>query len=506
MIQSKSQQQLSLFQTPYEQSLDEHNRWVRLAHLIPWDALAPYYYQQMDSDQGTPAKDARLILGAVIIKHKENFTDEYTIQMIQENMYMQYFVGLSSFKTEKIFEPSLFVAIRKRLSKEFWNKLNEIIIAAAENRPDCNGDNAIESNDENQQGDDADSFIAASSTCAQEAENKNKGELLLDATVAEQDIAYPNDLDLVNNSRMKADEIISIICIETQQPKPRTYNRVARKNYLNTAKKKNRSSKEIHKAIGKQLRYLKRNLSYLDHLIPSLTKKEFEKIFKPRQLQYFQTIKQVYEQQKQMHDTKTHRVENRIVNIHQPHVRPMVRGKAGSNVEFGSKIDVSLHNGFARIERLDWNNYNEAQTLSTAAQNYKQQYACYPEKIIVDRKYCTRENRNWCKVRGIQLSGKPLGRPSPQTTHQIEQLKKDSATRNAIEGKFGQAKRAYGLDYIKAKLQSTSESWIGSLVFVLNLVRWEQLFLFILFLLKYPYLKIVLIGQNNLLKKSRATF
>lgn len=498
MIQSKSEQQLALFQTPFEQSLDVNNRWVRLAHMIPWDKLARCYYQNMDADQGTPAKDARLILGAVIIKHKENFTDEDTIEMIKENVYMQYFVGLSSFTSEKIFEPSLFVAIRKRLGTTFWNLLNEIIIASAEDRTGT----ALARVDEN----DHDHENGASSVIEQETESKNRGELLLDATIAEQDIAYPNDLDLVNSSRMKADELITIICIETLQPKPRTYNRVARKYYLNTAKKKNRSSKEIHKAIGKQLRYLKRNISHLDKLTATLNKKEFEKIYKPRNLQYHQTIKQVYEQQKQMHDTKTHRVENRIVNIHQPHVRPMVRGKAGSNVEFGSKIDVSLHNGFARIERLDWNNYHEAETLSRAAENYKTHYGYYPGKIIVDRKYCTRENRNWCKLHGIYLSGKPLGRPTPQTIQQLEQLKKDSASRNAIEGKFGQGKRAYGLDYIKAKLQSTSESWIGSIVFVLNLVRWEQLFLFILFLLNYHSYSPVLNRQHNLKKKYRATF
>lgn len=57
-----------------------------------------------------------------------------------------------------------------------------------------------------------------------------------------------------------------------------------------------------------------------------------------------------------------------------PPVLPMMPGKAGSNVEFGSKIDVSLHNGFARIERLDWNNYHQAETLSKAAEIIKPQY------------------------------------------------------------------------------------------------------------------------------------
>jgi len=43
--------------------------------------------------------------------------------------------------------------------------------------------------------------------------------------------------------------------------------------------------------------------------------------------------------------------------------------------------------------------------------------------------------------------------------------------RNLIEGKFGQAKTAYGLNRIKARLRTTSESWIASIILVLNLVK-----------------------------------
>lgn len=453
-----------LFTTPFDQSLDENNRWVKLANRLPWDLLSAEYYKGMDASQGTPAKDARLILGAVIIKHKENLSDEDTIEMIKENVYMQYFVGLSSFQTEKIFEPSLFVAIRKRLGKDFWNTLNEIIISSAgEDLPK----ESKEGKDDRDSGDDSSS-----------GKMENQGDIFLDATIAEQDIAYPNDLDLVNSSRKKADQLITLICLETGICKPRTYNRIARKHYLNTARKKNRSRKEIHKAVGKQLRYLRRNLSYLDKMMKGLSKKQLQKVFRPVDLQYYQTIRKVYEQHKYMHQNKIHSVPERIVNIHQPYVRPMVRGKSGSDVEFGSKIDLSLHNGFTRIERLDWNNYHEAETLPMAGENYKQQYGHYPKKIIVDRKYCTRDNRQWCKERGIHLSGKPLGRPSAQSKQQSKELRQDSARRNAIEGKFGQGKRAYGLDYIKAKLQNTSESWIGAIVLVLNLVQWEKLLYF----------------------------
>ena len=43
--------------------------------------------------------------------------------------------------------------------------------------------------------------------------------------------------------------------------------------------------------------------------------------------------------------------------------------------------------------------------------------------------------------------------------------------RNPIEGKFGQAKTAYGLNRIKARLSNTSLSWIATIMMVLNLVK-----------------------------------
>jgi len=44
----------------------------------------------------------------------------------------------------------------------------------------------------------------------------------------------------------------------------------------------------------------------------------------------------------------------------QPHVRPIVRGKAGHETEFGAKLTASLIDGYTRIERLSWEAYSEA--------------------------------------------------------------------------------------------------------------------------------------------------
>ena len=89
----------------------------------------------------------------------------------------------------------------------------------------------------------------------------------------------------------------------------------------------------------------------------------------------------------------------------------------------------------------------------------------YNETVITFQIYCTRVNRAALKELGIKLLAKPLGRPSALSIHV------SPGERNPIEGKFGQAKTGYGLNRIKARLKQTSESWIATIVLVLNLVK-----------------------------------
>ena len=162
---------------------------------------------------------------------------------------------------------------------------------------------------------------------------------------------------------------------------------------------------------------------------------------------------------------KKHKVDHRIVSIHQPHVRPIVRGKTNAKVEFGAKIEVSIMNGFSFLEELSWEAYNEGTRLMATIDRFKKRFGMYPAEVLVDKIYCTRENRRQLKELGIRLRAKPLGRPKAVEAHV------SPGERNPIEGKFGQAKSAYGLNRIKARLQQTSQSWIASIIMVLNLVK-----------------------------------
>ena len=122
MIRHRNHKQLSIaeFDWPFQTALDENNRWVKMGQCIPWDDLAQGYYQCLSVRQGRPAKEARLVIGAMIIKHKLCLSDEEAVQQIQENPYLQYFVGLAGYQMTVPFVPSLFVEIRKRMGQSVF--------------------------------------------------------------------------------------------------------------------------------------------------------------------------------------------------------------------------------------------------------------------------------------------------------------------------------------------------------------------------------------------------
>jgi len=158
--------------------------------------------------------------------------------------------------------------------------------------------------------------------------------------------------------------------------RPRTYRRVARREYLSVSKKKKKIKKEIRRAIRLQINYLERNIRSIHLLLDKCPNGKLP--FTRKEYKYFLVIQEVLRQQKEMYQNRVHSCEHRIVSIHQPHVRPIVRGKAKTNVEFGNKIDVCLQNGIARIGRFDWEAYNDGTDLPKLLEEYKAFWGFYP--------------------------------------------------------------------------------------------------------------------------------
>src|SRR5665648_405257 len=245
------------------------------------------------------------------------------------------------------------------------------------------------------------------------SEPDNKGTLIVDATCAPADIHFPTDVSLLSEAREKLEGMIDTLHDAKKGHKARTYREKARKQYLQLVRNRKPRYKQIRKANRQQLNYIRRDLQ-------------------------------------------------------------IVRDKATANVEFGAKISISMTDGYSMIENADWEAFNEAGDLQGICERYKDRTGHYPERILGDKIYRNRTNLQYCEKHNIRMNGPKLGRPPKDPvlyTQQKRMERQESGERNAVEGKFGEGKRFYGLGRVMTRLQGTSEVAIHMTFLVMNLQK-----------------------------------
>ena len=437
MYQKQLQMSIEDFIFPYG-TLNKENDWVKMSEIIPWDEVEDIYAKQFVNN-GHPAHSARRAVGSLIIKQCLKCSDGWVIKQVEENPYLQYFLGEKEYTYKCPFGAWTMVEFRKRVSEKDISDIMDMIIPHEKEEDDADGNPPA-----------------------------NQGKLLLDATCCPSDIAYPQDINLCNQARVKTEKIIDNLCLEHKIKKPRMRRKQARRDYLKISKNKKRSIKSLKKAVKKQLNYIGKNLGYITEIIENggnISKKDEETL---------EIITTFYNQQRTMSETNTHTIANRIVSLAQPWVRPIVRGKARAKTEFGAKLHISLVDGYARIERLDFEAYNECEDFFLAVERYRDFYGYYPQRILADKIYRNKKTIAFCKEHGIFMSGPPLGRP-PKNDARTQEMKQqeyqDICDRNAVEGQFGTGKTAYALGRIATRLEGTTRTVIAVALLCMNLCK-----------------------------------
>ena len=456
------------FNQPMGLHMNPENRWIKMADMIPWDVFEKKYKHLFKSKTGNVAKPLRMALGSLIIQTRFQYSDRELVQQITENPYLQYFIGLPGYQETPPFDASTLVLFRKRINARMLMEANEYLLE--ENNPDKKEDDNDDQNPPSDTG-------SGDSDLSEEPENK--GTLTTDATCAPVYIRYPQDISLLNEAREKLEEMILWFHKTYGVDLPRRDCKAARRNYLSFAKSRKHSAKQIRKVLKKQLSYVRRDIEYLENFLSAG--------YAPKQkdIATILTIFKLYEQQQYMYDNKVHKVENRIVSISQPWIRPIVRGKVKAPVEFAAKLDLSIDaEGYARIENISFDAYNESTCLQDAVNAYYERTGYYPKRVLADQIYRTRDNRAFCQKHGIRLSGPKLGRPSKTTTKTEKKIEyQDNTDRIEVERRFSLTKRCYGMDKIMTKLEETQLTSIALSVFVANIVRMQQRILSALFYL-----------------------
>lgn len=443
MYKSQVNTQLSFedFDQPIGLAMNPENRWIKKAEQIPWVALEKDYAKNFRNNKGNIAKPLRMALGALLIQMFYSWSDEEVVQSIQENPYLQFFIGLPGYQQEKPFDASTMVYFRKRLDATTLAEINEKIIAFNTAPKDTTA------NDHDNRHDD----------------DSNSGTLIIDATCAPQNIKYPTDTEQLNDARTHAEKIIDVLCETHDLRKPRIYRRKARKVYLSIVKRKKKAKKWLRPKIRQMLGFLKRDIKQIEaYLKMGYTLSE-------QHLVWWDTIQKIYEQQQYMYDTRVTSVPNRIVSFHQPWLRPIVRGKAKASVEFGAKLDMSIDNGICRLEKVSFEAYNESTVLISAIRHYYDRNGCYPARVLADKIYRNRGNLQYCKARNIRLSGPSLGRRKKDDTRDKVLEYRDNADRVEVERGFSHLKGSFGLGLLRTKRQDTTLTAIVLSIILKNL-------------------------------------
>ena len=441
-------QTLSLFESPLSK-LPKDNRWVKLGDSLPWGKIERIYNSRLNN-RGAGAGNiaARTVIGALIVKHKLCLSDVETIEAIRENPYIQYMLGLEEFTTERVFDPSLFVTIRKRLGVDDINSFTEALMSAG--GEDGKGDRPTHS-----------------------------GTLKVDATCCDAEMRYPTDLDLLHDGLRVVERVLDKFCGKMCLERPHTGWEKAHKMYSATIKRRSKSPKGLSRCLQYLIHTLSKNVSValltmgkvqIDHNL-CLTKRDARE---------FAAVLAMLKQQKEMFEKRTHKCKDRIVSVFQPHVRPIVRGKAKARVEFGAKIGASIVSGYTFIDHHSWDAYNECDDLMPHLRAYKRRFGCLPRVFEGDKIYMNRRNRRILKLLGVEVGGMPLGRPPKDVVAVRAKMAQYVGERNEIEATFGTTKRIYNANDIRGKLPATGATWAALCFFAKNVWRFLRNLLFAL--------------------------
>ena len=416
---------------PFGGKLDEGNRWLRIAELIPWQDLEDEYRKGF-SDIGRPAKDAQLVLGLLLLKHMTGLSDRELVAEILENPYMQAFCGFRSMATTDVLDSSTLAKIRKKLGPSFFRYMEERTYEALIERRII----------------------------------RKKG-MLLDATVFPEAVKYPNDVGLLNDVREWLVRSIHRLGKALGVKRRRTYKRKARQEYLKFAKKKTKTKKTIARAKKAMLQYVRHNLRQMRELV--------EKAKRRRKRVYLavtnrlRIAEEIFRQQLEMYINKTHRIADRIVSLQRPYVRPIKTGKQARDTEFGAKGALTHVDGFLFLDHIEHRAFNESELAVAQIGAYKKRFGGFPPYLAADRKYGTRENREATDELEIRTSFIPLGRKSREIQKTDPWFRAKQKERNRIEGSFGNGKEHYGLDRIKYAGKDGAEMWVRGGLLAMNL-------------------------------------
>lgn len=151
------------------------------------------------------------------------------------------------------------------------------------------------------------------------------------------------------------------------------------------------------------------------------------------------------------------RVANRIVSLHRPHTRPIVRGKEIKKVEFGPKVHMLQVDGISIIHYVANQAFNEGTLVKSAILHHKNLLSTPCKQLSADAIYATNANRKYLAEKGIFHGFVNKGRKTKDKAVKVLKAQINKARATQLEGAFGQHKQFFKLGRIKTKTERTEQ-------------------------------------------------
>jgi len=401
----------ALFNIPLDELIPKDHPKRIILDKAPWDELVRIARKAYKSDYWKDKPNARIMTGLFIWAC---IADDQTYRNIEDdfrfNSLCAYACGFKNIEKRNIHHTTL-LKFEEHLGEENVLRIKDIVEKiSVDNQPP-----------------------------------NSKGRHSSDTTVFESNITFPTDTKLMETVRLfLVDDIINDYQKEVNQDH-RTYNRTARKDFTDFARKRIISQEQVCKIKKTQLQYLKRNISQAEEVMKSLKEKidKNEFILKGKADQKaFQRLKtklsiakQIYSQQFALYQGE--KIKDRIVSFHRPNVRPIFRGKAKKKTEFGPKVQTSLMGKALIIGKISYNNFHDGHGTKEAIEEMQKKK--YPIKEQIGDKGLSgitgflKENNivDGIEKRGIRKKAPPIPK------------KRFASARNRKEGVYGLIKTVF---------------------------------------------------------------
>jgi IS5 family transposase len=414
--------QMTIVAGLFQAKLNPNHELLILAEKVDWERLAeelaPNY-----SKIGRSGKPIRLMVGAHILKHMHDMSDEEVVNRLTGDVYWMAFCGIDEpFRSETWapLNPSTMTYFRKRIGADGVRKIEDVV---------------------------RDQLLA-------EKRIKPKSQFA-DTTAMEKNVAYPTDTNLLNKGRNRV--LVGLKKLKALGRKikiGRTFARKARQALLQIVKLGKGRPERIKKGAAQLIKFAKKVLERVPSALRKAKKHKDEKA--QRQIEkvqeQIQSDAELLERviaQTEARYAGTH-LKNKVYSLHESQVTCIAKGKRGKPNEYGSKVSMSVDkNGFVITHTEYDSNVGDNTTLEEAVCDWEAATGQVPENLAADRGYHMSEYPE--KVQEIERIAIPRTGSTKHADADKKYFRRLQRKRASIEPVFSHLKQDHRMDRCRYK-------------------------------------------------------